>query len=80
MEDRGFLNEVTSKLREVARSQTFSPSSEDGEAGEDNDKVGRGRDGSEGQESEPEVEPRLRIKRSMNFGSEWGASRCGKGF
>ena len=29
---------------------------------------------------QPEPEPKLRIKRSMNFGSQFGSSACGKGF
>ena len=31
-------------------------------------------------EDQAEPEPKLRIKRSMNFGSQFGSSTCGKGF
>lgn len=87
--DQGFLNEVSSKLRDVARSQTFEPeeNGEDGTLdpgrgrgggrGKGRGRNGAGDDGSGGEEFEG---PKLRIKRSMNFGSSWGARSCGKGF
>ena len=33
----------------------------------------------EGEALDLEPEPRLRMKRSMNFGSSWGARTCGRG-
>ena len=70
-EDNQFLHEVDSKLLEAARSEASSPYSArlDGQAfpaknEEDFD--------------EPEHEPKLRIKRSMNFGSAFGTKDCGK--
>lgn len=67
--DDAFLNRVDSRLRQVAQSETLAPSGSDKE-GINEDK---GFD-------QPEPEPRLRIKKSMNFGSQFGASSCGKGF
>ena len=67
--DDAFLNGVDSRLRQVAQSETLEPTEPDKE-GINEDK---GFD-------QPEPEPRLRIKKSMNFGSQFGASSCGKGF
>ncbi|MCJ1470827.1 hypothetical protein MMC07_009474 [Pseudocyphellaria aurata] len=64
-----FLNMVDSRLRQVAQSTTLGPSESDKE----NIDEGKSFD-------QPEPEPKLRIKRSMNFGSQFGASSCGKGF
>ena len=61
-----FLNMVDSKLLRVAQSKTSDPSESDKENMESFE--------------QPEPEPPLRIKKSMNFGSQFGASSCGKGF
>lgn len=71
-EDKQFLNELDSKLLQAARSEAFSP----GGIGSDKDSPLD----SDGKDFEqPEHEPKLRIKRSMNFGSAFGAKPCGKG-
>lgn len=71
-EDNQFLNELDSKLLQAARSEACSPPS-----------VGLDREGfskDDGKDFEqPEPEPKLRIKRSMNFGSAFGAKTLGKG-
>lgn len=71
-EDKIFLTELDSKLLQAARSNTLEtpePSDVDKEnVGEDKSFI------------QPEPEPKLRIKRSMNFGSQFGAANCGKGF
>ncbi|MCJ1428380.1 hypothetical protein MMC29_006289 [Sticta canariensis] len=64
-----FLNMVDSKLLQVAQSKTSDPSESDKE------NIGEGKSF-----EQPEPEPQLRIKKSMNFGSQFGASSCGKGF
>lgn len=64
-----FLDMVDSRLLQVAQSKTLEPSESDKE----NIDEGKSFD-------QPEPEPKLRIKRSMNFGSQFGASSCGKGF
>lgn len=64
-----FLDMVDSKLLQVAQSKTLEPSESDKE----NIDEGKSFD-------QPEPEPKLRIKKSMNFGSQFGASSCGKGF
>lgn len=70
-EDKHFLNELDSKLLQAARSEAFNSSG----IGSDNesslDKNGKDFE-------QPEHEPKLRIKRSMNFGSAFGAKTCGK--
>lgn len=71
-EDNQFLNELDSKLLQAARSGSFSPPS----VGLDRKDFPK----EEGKDFEqPEPEPRLRIKRSMNFGSAFGAKSLGKG-
>ncbi|MCJ1480792.1 hypothetical protein MMC06_000947 [Schaereria dolodes] len=76
-EDKGFLKELDTKLVQAARSKTYEPSEVsptdktlNGNP-PDVDKKGKGAD--------PDSEPRLRIKRSMNFGSQLGALSCGRG-
>lgn len=64
-----FLNMVDSRLLQVAQSKTVERSESDKE----NMDEGKSFD-------QPEPEPKLRIKKSMNFGSQFGASNCGKGF
>ena len=67
-----FLHELDSKLEQLARTKTSLPPSvgidaETSPAKDDKDF------------EQPEPEPQLRIKRSMNFGSAFGAKTCGKG-
>jgi hypothetical protein len=65
-EDNSFLHELNSKL-EVAKLENSEPTVvhlEKADTAVD----------------QPEPEPKLRIKRSMNFGSQFGSSACGKGF
>lgn len=70
-EDKQFLNELDSKLLQAARSEaSSSPRVLDRDSSPDKD----GKDF-----EQPEHEPKLRIKRSMNFGSAFGANTCGKG-
>ncbi|MCJ1226607.1 hypothetical protein MMC12_003260 [Toensbergia leucococca] len=71
-EDKGFLNELDSKLLQAVRASTqeLPDISESNNADKDSLEEGKGPD--------PEPEPKLRIKRSMNFGSAFGAARCGK--
>lgn len=64
-----FLDMVDSKLLQVAQSKTSDPSESDKENIEEGKSF-----------EQPEPEPQLRIKKSMNFGSQFGASSCGKGF
>lgn len=64
-----FLDMVDSKLLQVVQSKTLEPSEPDKE------NIGEGKSF-----DQPEPEPKLRIKKSMNFGSQFGASSCGKGF
>lgn len=64
-----FLQMVDSRLLQVAQSKVLDPSKSDKE----NVDEGKSFD-------QPEPEPKLRIKKSMNFGSQFGASSCGKGF
>lgn len=71
-EDKTFLNELDSKLLQAARSKPAEPPERS-----ESDKENVGEDKSFIQ---PEPEPKLRIKRSMNFGSQLGAANCGKGF
>ena len=83
--DASFLSELDSKLLQAARSEVFERSlslpdrSQADVEGCDKGKAdNKATDDSLGAE-EPEAEPKLRIKRSMNFGSQLGSSRCGKG-
>lgn len=73
-EDDKFLNELDSKLQRAASSDTLEPSAVAGASDSD---------GSTGIDEkafeQPEEEPKLRIKRSMNFGSAFGAKSIGKG-
>ena len=71
-EGNQFLHELDSKLEKIARTKTSVPPS-----------VGLDAETSPAKDDEdfeqPEPEPQLRIKRSMNFGSAFGAKTCGKG-
>ena len=71
-EDNQFLNELDSKLLEAARSEEFGSPSVGLEQG-------KSTDNDEKDFEHPEHEPRLRIKKSTNFGSAFGAKTCGKG-
>ena len=75
-EDKSFLGELDDKLLQVARSKTFSPSETSESEGLNKENKSQGDDKGFDQ---PESEPKLRIKRSMNFGSQFGAKPCGKG-
>ena len=73
-EDKLFLKELDSKLSRAARSESLEPPTvADPPILDDstNDK--------EREFDQPEEEPKLRIKRSMNFGSAFGAKNPGKG-
>ena len=69
--DKHFLNELDSKLLQAARSDAPSPSGTDlgSESSLEHEK----------DFEQPEHEPKLRIKKSMNFGSALGAKPFGKG-
>ena len=67
-EDSSFLSALNSKL-EVAKSENLEPTVVHDL--EDNDDTAA---------IQPEPEPKLRIKRSMNFGSQLGSSIRGRGF
>lgn len=71
-EDNKFLNELDSKLLQASRSAAFSPPSVGLDSEDHRDNGGKDFE-------EPEQEPKLRIKRSMNFGSAFGAKTLGKG-
>ena len=78
--DRSFLDAVDSKLEQAARKKRSEPDAVAGAA----DQEGEGDSGDKGGEEDkefeqPEREPQLRIKRSMNFGSAFGSKKCGKG-
>lgn len=70
-EDKHFLNELDSKLLQATRSEAFGPRSVRLEKVKSPDH--------EEDFEQPEPEPKLRIKKSMNFGSVFGAKTCGKG-
>ena len=69
-EDKHFLNELDSKLLKAAKSDPLSPSGTD---------LGSESSLEHGKDFEqPEHEPKLRIKKSMNFGSAFGAKPLGR--
>ena len=70
-DDKHFLNELDSKLLQAARSDAPSPNGID--LGSE-DSLEHGKDF-----EQPEHEPKLRIKKSMNFGSAFGAKPFSKG-
>jgi len=72
-DDKQFLNELDSKL-EAAASQSLEPAAVAGAS-----ESGSSEGGDEKEFEPAEHEPKLRIKRSMNFGSAFGAKHCGKG-
>lgn len=67
-DDKSFLQELDSKLLQAARSHAVRPS-----VPSEPESLDKAHD-------EADHEPKLRIKRSMNFGSAFGATSCGKGF
>ena len=70
--DKSFLSELDSKLLKAARSEKLRSES-----------IKSGKENIEDEEkiySQADPEPKLRIKRSMNFGSQFGTSTLGKGF
>ena len=69
--DKDFLSELDSKLLQAAISAVRSPPESDSVDEKENE--------SPGNRKEIDGEPKLRIKRSMNFGSQFGSGRCGKG-
>ena len=82
-----FLKELNSKLMHVEeREQTPSEADTDVGMNEANRDADGGQEGKqEGSEEprgfeQPEHEPRLRLKRSMNFGSQLGGNKMGRGF
>lgn len=70
--DKIFLSELDSKLLKAASSENLRP--ESAKSGKDNIEDEEKRHG------QADQEPKLRIKRSMNFGSQFGTSTLGKGF
>lgn len=72
--DNRFLNELNNKLLQAARSETYEPPAVAG-ASEDNVV----NDNRENDFEQPEHEPKLKMKTSMNFGSVFGSKKCGKG-
>ena len=73
-EDKRFLHELNSKLLQAARSETSEPLAV---AGASNSGTSMKEEAHNFEQ--PEHEPKLRIKRSMNFGSAFGAKHPGKG-
>ena len=72
-EDKRFLNELDSKLLRAARSESHGSPAVAGAP----DLAGPSKE-QEKDFEQPEPEPKLRIKRSMNFGSAFGAKNCGR--
>lgn len=70
--DKNFLSELDSKLLKAASSEKLRP--EPAQSGKENIEDEEKRYG------QADQEPKLRIKRSMNFGSQFGTSTLGKGF
>ena len=91
-DDNSFLNELDSKLLDVAKHSPQPPAATD-DPSADNRTIGDGdekaeykirekekRDGDDAKSlDEGDSEPKLKIKRSMNFGSVFGARSCGRG-
>ena len=76
--DNKFLSALDSKLEQAAKSSN-SPGSP-AVAGASNTTRDQGGGGDDGPDFlQPDHEPRLKIKRSMNFGSAFGSKSCGKG-
>ena len=78
--DGPFLSALDAKLEAAARKKGTYPDAVAGAADQDGRAALGGNGGEEDAEFEqPEPEPQLRIKRSMNFGSAFGCKNCGKG-
>ena len=75
-EDSKFLSALDSKLEQAAKSSDNLESP--AVAGASNPISNQGGDDVSGFE-QPDHEPRLKIKRSFNFGSEFGSRSCGRG-
>lgn len=71
-EDRNFLQELDSKLLQAASAKPQKSRTAN--------KENLAEEVLPPPFDQPEPEPKLRIKRSMNFGSQFGAAPCGKGF
>ena len=72
--DNKFLSELDTKLLNAVRDNAHDPSSSSADGpGEEKSEKEPGSDF-----EQPEQEPKLRIKRSMNFGMPLGASNCRK--
>ncbi|KAL9118262.1 MAG: hypothetical protein Q9187_005193 [Circinaria calcarea] len=78
-EDNPFLSELDSKLLDVAKSETLSPTPNDGNTEDTNRPNENPVVDQINDFDQLEPEPMLKIKRSMNFGSQFGAPNCGKG-
>ena len=92
-DNNSFLNELDSKLLDVAKHSPSPLVGADDPGAEDSSTIGDGDDkardeigakeNEDGDDAksldEGDSEPRLKIKRSMNFGSVFGARSCGKG-
>lgn len=89
--DTRFLNELDSRLLQAARAEAFPASDGVGEDKENqgsvitgvdggSDETGKEADGALGSSDEYDEGPTLRIKRSMNFGSQLGSGSFGRGF
>ena len=72
--DKQFLSELDTRLLQAARSETNRASAVAGSSEENSADNSHVKD-----IEQPEEEPRLRIKRSMNFGSAFGAKHPGRG-
>ncbi|KAL9128540.1 MAG: hypothetical protein Q9217_002805 [Psora testacea] len=74
--DDKFLSELDTKLLQAAQTETYGslPASKDGASDQSEEQAK-----DDANFEEPEHEPKLKIKRSMNFGTQFGASNCGKG-
>ncbi len=71
--DQNFLSELDSKLLKAASSEKLRP--ESAKSGKENNI-----EDEEKRYGQADQEPKLRIKRSMNFGSQFGTSTLGKGY
>ena len=74
-EDNPFLNELDSKLMQAARTSTLSPDSETSGTGD----TAEDESSDDVEKDITDPEPKLKIKRSMNFGTLWGSRGCGRG-
>ncbi|KAL9097373.1 MAG: hypothetical protein Q9163_006343 [Psora crenata] len=75
--DDVFLSELDTKLQRAALTKPYGSPPPRNHVANQPRAIPLG-DGPDSEEAEDE--PKLKIKRSMNFGSQFGASKCGKGF